>query len=62
MLVGVTRTAELQRTVENTEPPSAGTVSRSLTRLEPIWRYLKDDTLADHLTEFEQDLLPEIPH
>lgn len=28
----------------------------------PIWGYLKDDTLADHLTEFEQELLPEIPH
>jgi len=28
----------------------------------PMWGYLQDDTLADHLAEFGEDLLPEVPY
>ncbi|MDQ3735310.1 MAG: LCP family protein [Actinomycetota bacterium] len=28
----------------------------------PMWSYLQDDTLADHLAEFGEDLLPEVPY
>lgn len=30
-------------------------------RAAPLWGYLREDTLADHLSEFDQDLLPEVP-
>jgi len=31
-------------------------------RAAPMWGYLKNDTLDEHLTEFGPDLLPEVPY
>ena len=31
-------------------------------RAAPLWGYLQEDTLAEHLTEFGEDLLPDVPY
>ncbi|MDQ4038047.1 MAG: LCP family protein [Actinomycetota bacterium] len=41
---------------------AASVVYIDVAQAAPMWAYLRDDTLADHLAEFGEDLLPEVPY